>query len=112
MSIVRAFFGKLSISRKPSVEAEYINILLEAFDGIGEVLGDGPTAYDVGERFTCSQVDVLALALAVGGQIEAAATLLEGHASGDSARDHDVHLGGERFDGGRYLRDIAELAAA
>ncbi|MFE4451443.1 hypothetical protein [Streptomyces sp. NPDC056796] len=109
MNFLRSLFRK---SSPALTEAEYIGHLQEAFEAMGDVLGDYLTSRDVGEHFTCRQADTLAFALAVGGQIDAAVALLEGHALGDSEKDGDDHLGGEDFNGSRYLNEVALAANA
>lgn len=59
----------------------------KAGDLLAQVLGDGMTASDAGRHFTCGEADLMAIALLLLGQHQAAVTWITGHAEGDDCGD-------------------------
>ena len=70
------------------------------------VFGDGMVAHHTGSSFSCWEADVIARALVIAGDEDAAVTWLSGHAQGDEWDDyHFVGNDDDPEDEGRVMTD-------
>lgn len=58
-----------------------------SFSDLAAVFGDSLTAFDTGPKFSCGEADLIALALAQNGHLDAAVVWLTGHARGEGYED-------------------------
>lgn len=66
-----------------------------SLEALANVFGDEMTADHVGSRFTCTEANIIAEALIIGGFRDAAIAWLSGHAFGDEYPDTDMHIGAD-----------------
>ncbi|WP_139317309.1 MULTISPECIES: hypothetical protein [unclassified Pseudonocardia] len=99
--------------------SEQLTILLDDVVNLASMFGNGYTAESAGRALTCPETDMLATAFARCGQVDDAAAVLYGHATGDDRGDEHFDMSwsalreyARMLIGERTIVDVLEQALA